>query len=88
MRSARLAPAQGRTPNGSTSKSEWRARCDSCGQSYLLADWLGLAMVTHVASAWLDSHLTAWKAEEIVEVRRCSHCGTSLSRLRRVDTTP
>jgi ribosomal protein S27AE len=70
------------------SKGEWRARCDACGESYVLADWLALAMVTHVAPSWLDSHLTGWKPDELVEVRRCSKCGTSLARLRRVEQAP
>jgi hypothetical protein len=84
-RTAYARPPTDSSPDQFASRSEWQAGCDRCGASYTLAGWLRLSMVTHVESTWLAAHVTGWRAEQIIEVRRCAKCKTALSRRRPAD---
>jgi hypothetical protein len=85
-RAAHARPAEGSAPGEPSPEREWQAGCDRCGASYTLGGWLGLAIVAHVESAWLATHVMGWRAEEVIEVRRCARCGTAMSRRRREST--
>jgi len=64
---------------------EWRVGCDRCGASYTLGAWLRLPVVAHVEAAWLATHLVGWRADVVIDVRRCARCMPSMSRRRPAD---
>ena len=63
-------------------EGSWHTRCDRCGALYDLSGWLKLALVTRVESSWLAEHVTVWRADDVVEVRRCVRCERTVSRRR------
>ena len=86
-RTAYARPPTDSSTDRSAIRSEWHVGCDRCGASYTLADWLDLSRVTLVESEWLAAHVTGWRADEVIEVRRCAKCATPLSRRRPADGT-
>jgi hypothetical protein len=81
-RTVHTSPLVDRSSGQPATGSEWRTGCDRCGAAYTLEGWLRLSMVAHVESAWLASNVMGWRAEEVIEVRRCARCATHMSRRR------
>jgi len=84
-RSSGSAGSSDSSSGGERAEGEWRARCDRCGDDYTLAAWTALPKVAEVEPAWLATHLTGWRADQVIEVRRCASCGASMSRRRPVE---
>ena len=84
-RMAHASPPTDMSSDPTGAETEWHAGCDRCGASYTLTGWLRLAMVTQVESTWLATHVMGWREDEVIEVRQCARCRTSLSRRRPVD---
>jgi hypothetical protein len=45
-------------------------------------------VIANVDPAWLASHVMAWPADEVIEVRRCGRCRTAMSRRRPLAADP
>jgi hypothetical protein len=45
-----------------------------------LEAWLGLPLDQTISSATILRHVSAWPADELIEVRSCRECGRAIAR--------
>jgi hypothetical protein len=54
--------------------------CGVCLRSYSPSTWRSLPLVRTLGPRELEAIIVRWRAERVIEVRRCGSCGHELAR--------
>jgi hypothetical protein len=60
-------------------------RCGRCGRQHTAVRWSALELVDRMSASRVRGHVTVWRTESPIEVRRCDACGSPIARKQRAD---